>query len=239
MSIGSRAKADRARPGPPSASRAADTRERLFLAGERLFAERGFDGVSVRDIVQEAGANLAAISYHFGSKGDLFLEIFRRRTREMNRDRLALLRDAEARAGAAPPLGDILRALIGPPMLWRDPRSGRDGAARFVNRALAEATPELRLILETDVSHLRHFIPALARALPSRTEAEVCWALHFALGLLHQCTDTNHRRLGILSGGRCDTDDVQAVLDRIVAFAVAGIAAMESPAIPTAGGGNH
>ena len=43
-----------------------DTRERLLSAGERLFATRGIDAVSVRDITDAAGANLAAINYHFG-----------------------------------------------------------------------------------------------------------------------------------------------------------------------------
>ena len=88
-----------ASPAPES-----DTYERIFLAAERLFAERGFDGVSVRDIVQEAGVNLAAVSYHFGSKSALLMELFRARTKEMNRERHALLREAEAKFAGAPPI---------------------------------------------------------------------------------------------------------------------------------------
>jgi len=48
------------------------TRERLLDTAGRLFAERGFHGVSVRDIVREAQANLGAVTYHFGSKEGLF-----------------------------------------------------------------------------------------------------------------------------------------------------------------------
>ena len=77
-----------------------------------MFAERGFDGVSVRDIVQAAEVNLAAVSYYFGSKGELLLEVFSSRARELNRERRALLREAEARHGGNPPLADILRALM-------------------------------------------------------------------------------------------------------------------------------
>ena len=123
-----------------------DTEARIFLAAERLFADRGFDGVSVRDIVHEAGVNLAAVSYHFGSKSSLLLSIFRKRTREMNRERHAMLREAEAKAGGAPPLREILRALLGPPILWRDPASQKDTASQFIARAMAEVTPELRTI---------------------------------------------------------------------------------------------
>ncbi|MGD0564097.1 MAG: TetR family transcriptional regulator [Roseiarcus sp.] len=203
-----------------------DTEERIFLAAERLFADRGFDGVSVRDIVHEAGVNLAAVSYHFGSKSSLLLAIFRKRTREMNRERHALLREAEARAGGAPPLREILRALLGPPILWKDPASGKDTASRFISRAMAEVTPELRNILESDVSHLKGFVPPMARTLPHLSEPEVCWALHFAVGLPHQCTDANFKRVKALSDGQCDTADVHAVLERAIQFALGGIEAL-------------
>ncbi len=205
-----------------------DTEARIFLAAERLFADRGFDGVSVRDIVHEAGVNLAAVSYHFGSKSSLLLSIFRKRTREMNRERHAMLREAEAKAGGAPPLREILRALLGPPILWRDPASQKDTASRFIARAMAEVTPELRTILESDVSHLRGFVPPMARALPHLSEPEVCWALHFAVGLPHQCTDSNFKRVKALSDGRCDTADVHAVLERAIQFAVGGIKALDA-----------
>ena len=48
-----------------------DKREQLLLAAEFLFAEKGFDGTSVRDIAQRADVNLAMISYYFGSKEKL------------------------------------------------------------------------------------------------------------------------------------------------------------------------
>jgi AcrR family transcriptional regulator len=210
--------------GGPSAR--PDTEERIFLAAERLFAERGYDGVSVRDIVQEAGVNVAAVSYHFGSKSSLLLSIFRKRTRELNRERHALLRQSQARSGGTPSLDEIMRALLGPPILWKDSGSGKATAARFILRALAEATPELRKILESDVSHLAGFVPPMARALPHLSEPEVCWALHFAAGLPHQCTDTFFKRLAVLSGGRCDASDAGATLERAVAFAVGGIEAL-------------
>ena len=203
-----------------------DTEERIFLAAERLFADRGFDGVSVRDIVHEAGVNLAAVSYHFGSKSALLLAVFRMRSpRDEPRAARHVARSrGQCRRRAA--VRDILRALLGPPILWRDPASGKAAASRFISRAMAEATPELRNILESDVSHLRGFIPPIARTLPHLSEPEVCWALHFALGLPHQCTDTNFKRLDALSDGRCDPADVQAVLDRAIEFAVGGIEAL-------------
>lgn len=53
-----------------------DTRRRLIECGLRLFAEHGFKGVSVRDISNLAGVNVASINYHFGTKLGLYRAIF-------------------------------------------------------------------------------------------------------------------------------------------------------------------
>ena len=48
------------------------TRERILKAAERLFAERGYDGTSIRTIVARAHVNQAAINYHFDDKEGLY-----------------------------------------------------------------------------------------------------------------------------------------------------------------------
>ena len=52
-----------------------DTKEKLLDAGEKLFALKGLTGVSIRELSQEAGANSALISYHFGSKEGLYAAV--------------------------------------------------------------------------------------------------------------------------------------------------------------------
>ena len=52
-----------------------DTKMALILAGGELFAELGFEGTSTRSIALKAGANIAAINYHFGSKENLYSEV--------------------------------------------------------------------------------------------------------------------------------------------------------------------
>ena len=54
------------------------TMRQLLAAAQKLFAEKGFRGTSIRDIVTEAGSNVAAVNYHFGSKENLYREVFRR-----------------------------------------------------------------------------------------------------------------------------------------------------------------
>ncbi len=53
----------------------ADAHERLLAAARTAFAQHGFDGASVRDITAAAGANLGAITYHFGSKEALYHQV--------------------------------------------------------------------------------------------------------------------------------------------------------------------
>ena len=54
-----------------------EARERLLVAAEKLFAERGMASVCVRDLVSEAKVNIAAVNYYFGSKEKLYLETLR------------------------------------------------------------------------------------------------------------------------------------------------------------------
>lgn len=76
---------------------AADTRTRLIEVAERLFAERGVNAVSLREIAAEAGQrNTSAVAYHFGTKENLVTAIYRHRlapTNELQMRRLAELDD--------------------------------------------------------------------------------------------------------------------------------------------------
>ena len=56
---------------PASPDRAADTRERLLLAGLTLFSQLGLEGVRTRQLSEAAGVNQSAIPYHFGGKARL------------------------------------------------------------------------------------------------------------------------------------------------------------------------
>ncbi|MEY4927064.1 MAG: hypothetical protein RI894_1500 [Bacteroidota bacterium] len=57
-----------------------DARQKILVAAEKLFAEHGFEGTSTRTLSQEAGVNLAMISYYFGSKEDLYKTLVTERT---------------------------------------------------------------------------------------------------------------------------------------------------------------
>jgi AcrR family transcriptional regulator len=204
------------------------TRALILDAAERLYAERGFGDVTLRDIVAAAGVNLAAVNYHFGSKDELIAELFVTRGIATNRARLAELKAAETAGDGIADVRAILRALVGPTLRGcLGPASEQSTAARFMIRASIESVPPIRRIKNREVDHLRKFAAAMRRSLPDCDEADIYWGLHFALAMAHQTTrDTE--RLTKLSDGQCDTNDVEAVIERIVDAAAMTLTARAS-----------
>lgn len=210
-----------------------DTKELIFDTAERLFAEEGLAAVSVRSITGAAGVNLAAITYHFGSKDNLLLEIYTRRGRELNEERIAALNVAETANGAGPPsVREILRALLGPPLLWSEPGRGREVASRFLVRARTEGTPEIRRETAHAVRHLKRFAAALQKALPELPRKEIYRRLVFSIGV-YQSMVTDAGRLASLSDGTAGASNIPDLIERVLDFAEAG---MRAPARPEARG---
>src|SRR5512139_388118 len=91
-----------------------ETRTRILDAAEELFMQRGFEGTSMRELTAKAGANLAAVNYHFGSKDALIEAVFRRRLDAMNATRIAELDRLEKDAGGRPLTpAQIIGAFVG------------------------------------------------------------------------------------------------------------------------------
>ena len=201
------------------------TRTSILGAAERLYAERGFGDVTLRDIVAEAGVNLAAVNYHFGSKDELIAELFVTRSLATNRERLNELRAAEAAGGGRAAVDAILRALVGPTLRGcLGPGNERSSAARFMIRASIESVPPIRRIKNREVDHLRKFAAAMRRSLPGRNQVDLYWGLHFALAMAHQ-TIRDSERLTKWSEGKCDLGDVQGIIDRVVEVAAMALTA--------------
>ena len=210
------------------------TRSAILAAAERLYADRGFGDVTLRDIVAEANVNLAAVNYHFGSKDELIAELFVSRSIATNRERLNELKAAEQQGGGRASIDAILRALVGPPLRGcLGPDRERSTAARFMIRASIESVPPIRRIRNREIDHLRKFAAAMRRAMPARDETELYWGLHFALAMAHH-TIREKERLTKLSEGKCDLDDVAGIIERVVAVSVMALTMGEAPSKPTA-----
>jgi len=72
-----------------------EKQKQILATAERLFSSKGFDGTSVRDIADEAGVNIAMISYYFGSKEKLMEALFEQRTTNIKLRIESLIQDSK------------------------------------------------------------------------------------------------------------------------------------------------
>jgi len=202
-------------------------KERILDAAERLFAQRGFYGVSLRDITQAAGVDVALVSYHFGGKRELFTAVFERRAEVLNRERLELLEGVRQRSlPSAPPLEAIINAFT-QPLLERAARGGAGWKSYFALVAYVNNSPEFGPQMMT-----RHFDPLVDRficvlreALPGCPPREIYWSYQFLTGAL-TLTFAETGRIDKLSGGLCRSTDLDSVHERLAPYVAAGFRAL-------------
>jgi AcrR family transcriptional regulator len=125
-----------------SAPRDKETRERLLKAAVRLFADRGFKKVTVRDICRAARANVAAVNYHFGDKLGLYREVMQSAI-----DAMRGTNDAARLAGEGQPPEEQLRRFISV-FVHRVLRPGDDAIHKLLNREMNDPTPALDALVE-------------------------------------------------------------------------------------------
>jgi AcrR family transcriptional regulator len=145
------------------------TRERLLNSAEELFATRGLDSVSVRDITEAAGANAASIHYHFGSKADLIAAIFQRRAAWLTNRRSELLAKLEKRDHVD--LRDVVDAIIRPTAeLVADEDGGRYYIAFLT--ALGNSPDLMHVVIEAyeeDTARVSEILARVTPGLPQQT----------------------------------------------------------------------
>ena len=201
------------------------TKERILDAAEQLFAERGFDGVSLRRIIGEAKVNLAAVHYHFHSKEGLLDAVFARRIETVNQERMAWLDRVEAAAGGRPiPVEQILEILLVPVVrLVRDPSRNGPTFCRIFGRLLAEGGTRLPVLFKKHMGEsLRRFLPVMQQALPDLQAVELFWRLHFVMGAMSHTLRAS-QVFQVLSGGVMDPCDLEGGARRLIPFLAAGL----------------
>lgn len=203
--------------------RRTDTRDRILDAAERLFSERGYDGVSIRDITQLAGAGLALMTYHFGTKDRLFECVLERRAEVLNRDRLAAL-GAVMRMDR-PTVADLLSGFVEPYVRYG---AGADPGWRHYCRLIAIVGPtgrwsELLGRLFDDTA--QRFIAALVEIEPALDRETATRAFLFCIGTM-VTSFTGNPRLDRLTRQAAAAADLDRTFDYLIPFIAGGVAAI-------------
>jgi len=196
------------------------TRQSLLDAAEKLFVERGFNRASVRAITEAAGANVASVNYHFGSKLELIKAVIARRVAPLNAERLQRL--AECQGSRDPRLEEVIRAFVEPAVNLPSGGAERETLARLLGMAFSQPGPELRtVLLDLFGPVVDRFTAVLTSILPGSDSQQIFWRFHFMIGALSFTV-----ALGDLaqacSGGLCDPDDSTQVSTELVGFLCAG-----------------
>ena len=209
-------------------------KDRIIEVAERLFAKRGFSGVSLREITSEAGVDVALVKYYFDSKQGLFDALLHRRAAILNDLRSDALDRVLARHDPAPVeeiidafTHPLLNEIVGEDETWRD----YFGLLAQVNNNPDWGGKAMSRHFDPLV---RRFIDALRNALPDADDVDIYWCYHFLSGAL-TLTFADTKRIDILSRGLCHSSDFENVHKRMVPFIAAGFKAIcqrkqESPA---------
>jgi AcrR family transcriptional regulator len=207
------------------------TAQQLRDACEQLLCEAQTpDDVTVRRIAMRAGANVAAVNYHFGSLEKLVFEVGERVYLRLNAERLSLLAQAVATKNL-PDAGSLIAALVGPSIRWSlDPRSSYRVLRHMTTIAQASHHPEIFQPMVEDVEHHRVFIPHFRALAPWLSDAEIGFRISCVLGVRSQVIRSRHRT-EMLTDHAIDLGNAEVVLDQVVA---ATVPMFISPPMPTA-----
>lgn len=213
------------------AAESVETSEKILHPAELLFAEHGYDGVSLRRITAGAGVNLAAVNYHYSDKRSLYLEILTRRLRQLSHARLTRLTEAEARAsGSLVPLAEIVDILAGSLLQPDESSMPTFGPAsrRLVGRALVEPLGFLAPVLAADFQPaVTRCGQAIRRHFPTLPPSDFIWRYSFLVGSLHHTAATLHD-MKSLTNGFCANDGTESAFRNFRHFAVAAMTGIDS-----------
>lgn len=194
----------------------------LLDSAERLFADRGYYGVSVREITDDANTRLAAISEHFGGKESLYREVILRRAPLINADRVARLAARTGERSRSRALQQIVDAFSFP-LLLRSQES--DGWCNYL-RLIAQASTtrqEVQILVADQFNPVASvFINELRRLFPEASPTALHDSYLFLLAATMQVFADNLRLNSLTNSGLSSTDFAERY-SSLVPFAVGGI----------------
>lgn len=219
-----------ARPPAAAAPLQEDAPSRILDAAEEMFAERGFDGASMRQLASAARVNVATAYYHFGSKEEVLAAVLDRRFGPVREQQWEALRRLELEHVDKPlSLETILEAMLLPPLRLADTPRG-EIAMRLMGRLLLDPNPCAQQLLQKQYTDLRAaHLKAVQRAVPQLPTADLYWRFELLWGAFTFVL-CNPSRIEHSTEGVCNPNQTDAVLSQLLSVYIAGFRA---PAVNT------
>ena len=200
--------------------RALATSLSILDAAELLFAERGYDGASIRDIASAAGAAIASVSFHHGGKEALFARVVERRARELSQLRLDALAAVKTR-GEPVTLEAVLSAFLRP---YLEKAAAGDPQWIAYARLVAMVSADVRWhsISERCFDPAANvFITEIARLFPCATRTAIAVAFVFSVAAMLALSTSRWRVEALSASG--DPASMEHLADDLVRFCAAGM----------------
>lgn len=197
---------------------------RLMDAAERLFAERSYETVALREIATAAGVSAGQIVYHFGQKEDLIRAVILRRAGILTEERLRLLDAYETLVGPdRVEIEPLVRAFVSP---YFDRLTSADAGwsryAQFIGRSVWDSRLSTVFSEAFNRAALR-YVDAFRRALPGLSPENALRAFQFMLAAIYGAT-TRDARINSLAGEAGLESDYDGYKAALVPFIAAGVA---------------
>jgi len=205
------------------------TKLRILDASERLFAEHGYEGVSLRDIARVADVEVALVSYHFGPKQELFQHVIERRG-EAHAARVlaALEREVIASPTGIPTVERTIYAFCsGTFELAKMRDTGWKNYLQLVARSSMSPVnqPAFKPLNSAYGLVVRRYHAAFKASLPALQDANMYTAFYWIQSIVQRMI-AETGILDLQSHGLCRSGDYDAHLARLVPFATAGVYAL-------------
>lgn len=200
-------------------------RDKILNSAEALFAERGYYGVTLREITKDAGVDLALVNYYFGPKLSLFNHVLGRRAEEHSIAIQNAIDRIVNEAGDKPPTVEaILRSWAEP--VFHKLAHGGSGWRNYIHLlAYLSNSQQQQNFMQPMHDHydsvMRQMIALLKQALPTTSETSICRSFYITMGaLIHIYSETGG--IDRLSDGACQAGDLSPLFDHLVPFLAAG-----------------
>ncbi len=201
------------------------TKNKILDAAEQLFADKGFNGTSLREITSQAEVNLAAVNYHFGSKKELIKAVMSRYMDELSPNLESALK--RVCALEKPTLIQVFTAFVEPLLsLNRYRENGTSNFLQLLGRGYTDSQGFLRWFLTTQYPNvIALFVDAVHKAYPELTAEEMFWRLHFTMGTVVFTMSSSEALLDIAKSDFDDETDISGVIRHVIPYIAAGVAA--------------
>lgn len=202
------------------------TKNRILDAAEKLFADKGFNGTSLREITSQAEVNLAAVNYHFGSKKELIKAVMSRYMNELS-PRLESALIAICKHEKQPTLVDVFSAFVEPLLaLNQFKENGTSNFLQLLGRGYTDSQGFLRWFLTTRYPVvIDSFISAVHKAYPELTTEEMFWRLHFTMGTIVFTMSSSDALMDIAKNDFDRDIDIAGVIKQVIPYVAAGVGA--------------